>query len=159
MIRLIILAIGLFLLWLLFLSKFSKQHKIIYSASAITLLAVGVWFEGYGETPRFGLISNDQIVVCAATAEHSYRSNYNLSFCLQNESGFATAKRVELRFVAQDCNVDPCIELDAAIKQLGIDIAPGQQIQRTENLAFNALERLDLNLSWKIEVLSIKAVK
>lgn len=157
MIRLIIFAIGLFLLWLLFASGFSKRNKIIFTVVALTLAIVGAIVEGFGETPRFGMIQNEQIVVCGVQAEYSYRSNYNITFCLKNTASTATTQRVTLRFAARDCTDEPCRELDAVEKQLGLVIAPGEQLQRVENLAFDKLNPQAADISWQVVVLKVKA--
>ena len=159
MIRLIIFFIGAVLLWILFLSGMSKRLKIILSLSMITILIAGVWYDNYGETPRNGLLATEQIVSCGVTAEHSYRSDYKIRFCLMNKSKVATSKRLELRFVAFDCSSQPCKKIESVIKEVNFEIAPEQQVKSEASLAFDLLLPNQYNIEWKVEVVSVKAVK
>jgi hypothetical protein len=119
----------------------------------------GVWYESHGKTPREGLIDVTQVADCGTTAEHSYRSNYNITFCLQNNSTSATAKRMQLRFIAEDCSAGACQELDAVIKDYSMEIAPGQNVNRTENMALDQLPRGANNFNWRVEPLKVKATR
>ena len=160
MIRLIILALGLFLFWLIFFSGASKQNKRIVSGIAALLVVVMVWIESAGTTPRSGVISPDQIVACSdASAEHSYRSNYNVSFCLQNNATHGTAKRLELRFSALQCATKTCQSLDSATKSIALELAPGERVEQIENLAFEQLTAGLEGLIWQVDVLDVKATK
>jgi hypothetical protein len=160
MIRLIILALGLFLFWLNMFSGASKKNKRIFSGITVLLMLVIVFIESAGTTPRSGVISREQIAVCGATsAEHSYRSNYNVSFCLQNNATQGTVKRLDLRFSALSCATKPCQTLSSATKSMSMEIAPGKQLEQTENLSFDQLSSELENLTWQVEVIDVKATK
>ena len=159
MIRLIIFLIGAVLLWILFASGFNKRLKIILSLSLLVILITGVWYENYGETPRSDLITTEQIVSCGVSAKHSYRSDYKINYCLKNNSKVATTKRLELRFVAYDCLVQPCKEIESVIKEGNFEIAPEQKIKTEVSLAFDSLSLNQDNIEWKVDVVSVKAVK
>lgn len=160
MIRLIILALGLFLFWLNLFSGASKQNKLIFSGITVLLMVVIVFIESVGTSPRSGLISPEQVVVCGATsAERSYRSNYSVSFCLQNDAKHGTIKRLDLRFNALSCATKPCQVFDSATKSMSMKIAPGEQLEKIQNLAFNQLTPKLESLVWQVEILDVKAIK
>jgi len=69
MIRLIIIAIGLFILWVLFLSSFEKRRKIIIAIAAVVVLIAGLILDGWGKKPRSNIVNIDQIEVCGVTAK------------------------------------------------------------------------------------------
>ena len=160
MIRLIILVLGLFLFWLNLFSGASKQNKLIFSGIAALLIVVIVLIESAGTTPRSGVISPDQIVACGDTsAERSYRTNYNVSFCLQNNATHGTVKRLELRFSALSCATKPCQTIDSVTKPMSMVIAPGEHLEQIENLAFDQLAAGLEDLIWQVDVLDVKAIK
>ena len=159
MIRLLILLLGLFVFWVLFFSALRKQQKIIISLAVVLFAVAGAWFEGYGDTPRFGLIEPEQVVVCGVSGHHSYRTNYQIQFCLENQAENAMVERLELRFIALDCSAGECQEIDSVSKQLNIQLSPQQQIEKTTNLAFNKLARESSPQTWLVEVISVKATK
>jgi len=159
MIRVFVLGLGLIVLWLLFLSNFSKQKKIILSLVAIAIGVAGVLYESYGETPRRGLIGTDQVVSCGVTVEHSYRSNYNITFCLQNNAAKASVKRIEVRFIAENCASGTCQELDAVTKAFSMEIAPQTSAEHTVNLAFDKLQRGSNDFNWRTELVKVKATR
>jgi len=158
MIRLIIFLIGALLLWILFISGFNKRLKIILSLSLLLMLFAGIWYENYGDTPRHGLISKDQIISCGVTGKHSYRSDYRINFCLQNNSKNASSNRMELRFIAINCSVEPCIVIESVIKDLYFEIQPEQQYKGVVSLAFDSILQEHDKIKWMIEVESVKAV-
>lgn len=157
MIRLIIVGIGVFLIWLLFFSGAPKKSKILLGFSAVFLVGFAIWFEGYLKTPREGVIEAQQLSSCGISATHSYRSNYNISYCLENGSKAATVKRIELRFIASDCLQQPCIERATAVKQREVSIAAGESQQLSDDLAFNAIKDHTVALQWTLEVVSVRA--
>ena len=111
MIRLIILALGVFLIWMLFYSGFSKQRRIIVSVVAMVVGILGLWLEQRGETPRSGRMPVSELVSCGVSGKHSYRTNFDIEFCLENKSERATVKRVGLRFVAKQCIRGECSDV------------------------------------------------
>lgn len=159
MIRLLILLLGLFVFWVLFYSGLKKQQKIIISLAVFLLAGAGAWFEGYGETPRFGLIMPEQVVVCAVSGQHSYRTNYQIEFCLENQARDASVARLELRFFALLCTAGECFEADSVNKQLNVELLPHQRIEKTANLPFNKIVPEAASLTWKVDVVSVKAIK
>ena len=159
MIGLIIFVIGAFSLWLLFVSDFNQRLKIIISLSLLVILIAGVWYENYGETPKYGVINEEQVVTCGVTAEYSYRSNFKIDYCLKNNSKVATIRRLELKFIVLDCSVELCNEIESVIKDLNFEIEPEQYVKGNVSLAFDSVSQNQQNLEWKVEVVSVKAVK
>lgn len=159
MIRIIILAIGVFVLWVLFFSPFSKQQKIVIGACAACILAIGLWYESHGKTPKSGLVGLSEIVSCGASGEFSYRSNYNVDICLQNQSIVAAVQRIGLRVVVQRCENSNCSEVDAVVKEISLPIGPLQEVQTIQNLSFDKLDPDTPNLSWIVEITSVRATR
>ncbi|MEM7358021.1 MAG: hypothetical protein AAF431_02870 [Pseudomonadota bacterium] len=159
MIRIIVLAIGLFVIWMLFFSDFPRKRKIDFTLLALFLVVGGLWLEGRGSTPRMGLIEVEEVVSCGATGERSYLTNFNVDHCLQNNSTSASVKRLGLKFSALACADGECTELESVEKDLQIEIAPQETINNTENIAFNKVPKDAENLSWEVEVVSVKATR
>jgi hypothetical protein len=159
MIRIIILVIGVLILWVLFFSPFSKQQKIVISACAGLILAIGLWYESHGKTPKSDLISVSEIVSCGASGEFSYRSNYNVDLCLQNNSVVATVQRIGLRVSVLSCENSNCSEIDAVDKEIRVHIKPQQEVQMTQNLSFDKLDPEIPYLNWMVQITSARATR
>ena len=97
--------------------------------------------------------------MCALSAKHSYRSNYDITFCLKNNSQIATVKRLTVKIIAQDCQRGECNVLESVSKDFPITIGAGEQIQHVENSQFDALDPSLKDVEWAIEVSEIKALK
>lgn len=158
MIRLILVAIGIFIVWVLFLSGFSKRQKIIICLAALLICVAGMWFEQSSQTPKEGVISLSEIVDCGVTSKHSYRTNYDIEFCLRNNSLSATAKRVAISFAALNCEAGNCEEIQVINKDVALSLEPEQQITRTENLNFDKVEESLESVVWIAKVVSVKAL-
>lgn len=158
MIRLIILALGTFLIWMLFFSGFSKQRRIVVSVLAIVVSAAGLWLEQRGETPRGGRMLTTELVSCGVSGKHSYRTNFDIEFCLENQSARATVKRVGLKFVAKQCIRGECREVQSISKELSLDLAPAERSTQTENINFSMIDPLDKSVVWSVQTDSVKAV-
>jgi len=158
MIRLIILALGIFIIWVLFVSGFSKQRKIIISVFAVLISIAGLWFEQWGEVPKDNLISVSQVVDCGVTGAHSYRTNYSIRFCLQNNATDATLKRAKISFSALNCESGECREIESVIKEIPLDVAPRASATMVESLSFNKLESTNDTIVWTVTPVKVKGV-
>lgn len=158
MIRLIILALGVFLIWMLFFSGFSKQRRVIVSVLAIVVCVAGLWLEQRGETPRSGRMPVSELVDCGVSGKHSYRTNFDIEFCLENQSARATVKHVGLKFMAMQCEHGDCREVQTITKRLTINLAPSQRSTQTENINFSMIDPLDESVVWRVQTDSVKAV-
>lgn len=144
---------------MLFFSDFPKKRKITYAVLAMVLAVTGLWLEGRGNTPRMGLIEVAEVVSCGATAQHSYLTNYNISYCLQNNSSDATVKRLGLRFTATNCIGDQCTELETVERELQLEIGPQATANATENISFERVEKEISDINWSVDVVSVKATR
>lgn len=159
MIRLIIIAIAIFLIWVLFFSGFEKRRKIIISVIAVLICVAGMGWESFSKKPRSHLIATEQVVSCGVQAEHSYRSNYDLQICIENTASKGHVKRIDMTVNAQQCgNNADCEVLESVTRSLSVDIAPQSSTTLQENLSFKSVDKNATGLQWGIEVLAVKAL-
>jgi len=160
MIRLIIIAIGLFIIWVLFFSGFEKRRKIILAIVAVVLLIAGLILDGWGKNPRSNIVNINELSVCGVTAQHSYRSNFNLEICLQNNSNTGAVKRVALVISAADCSAgELCTELQNVTRDFPIDLASDTKLVVEQNLAFDKVSPDNKTVKWSVQPVSVKAVR
>lgn len=160
MIRLIIIAIGLFIIWVLFVSGFDKRRKIIIAIVAVLLLIAGLVLDGWGENPRSNIVNINELSVCGVTAQHSYRSDFNLEICLQNNSNIGSVKRVALVVSAADCSAgELCKELQNVTRDFPIDLASASKLIVEQNLAFDKVSPDNKFVKWTVQPVSVKAVR
>lgn len=158
MIRLILLPLAVFLSWVLFVSEFDKRKKIIISVVALVVTIFAMWFEQSGQVPKDDLLTVQDIVDCGVQAEHSYRTNYDVEFCLTNTGARATATRINVDFLALSCEEGDCTEIQAVNREVRLSLAPGESATMSENLDFNQLSEANENHVWSIRVVSVKAL-
>jgi len=162
MIRLLIIAIGVFLLWVLFVSGFKKRTKIIISVCVLIFSGVGIWFEQADKGLRDNLIMIHEIVDCGVSAEHSYRTNYDVEFCLQNDSLKAMAKHINIDFIALSCLNGECLEIQNINEDVILSLAAQTSITLTKSLEFDKVPQEfenEATIVWSISVRSVKAIK
>ena len=158
MIRLIIALIGIFLLWLWFLSPFGKRTKIITTVLAIALSIALASYESYDNKPRTGLISLNQINICGLDAKHSYRSDYKVQLCLENKAS-GTVKRVAFAVTAKKCDAtDNCTELETVVRSMPLTIEPGQKYELAETLRFEEVPASAQDITWSVDLTEVKAI-
>lgn len=158
MIRLIILALGVFVIWVLFVSEFDRRRKVLITIAAVFVAALGLWFGQASQAPRTGIVSTADIVTCGVNVSHSYRSNFDIDFCLENRSADGTVKRLGLEFQASSCIQPECEKVQSVTKEIPVDIAPGTRLQRVENLRFDAVDP-QADVIWSVQPVLIKAVR
>ncbi|NND80990.1 MAG: hypothetical protein HKN50_01045 [Gammaproteobacteria bacterium] len=158
MIRLIIPVLGLILIWLLFFSGFSKQRRILISLTLVLLTGAGLWWEQAGKTPRADLMPLSQLQACGASGQHSYRTNFDIEFCLLNASENFIVKRVSLDFIALQCDAGRCAELQRISRDVAIELLPFAQTTLVENLRFEAVSPSSNEVVWNVEPTAVKAV-
>ena len=160
MIRLIIAVIGLFIIWVLFFSILPKERKILLVALSLILSVFGIWYESDAGKPQAGFVKAAQIVSCGVSAEHSYRSNFDISLCLENTAEQGHVKRIELAIIAAPCNgLNQCSELQRVVRGLQVDLLPASSTTLSQNLSFDKIGNEQANVKWAFEVLSVKASK
>ena len=160
MIRLIIVLVFLFLIWLLFVSEFSKNRKIAISVFALLLCGFSIWYDDYSKKAVEGLVDISNLQVCGVSGEHSYRTNFDINLCLQNTAGRGVVKRVRVAIMAARCNsADMCVVVDRVERARSLELAPGEQLDLKENLNFPNLDPDTPEIRWTAEVLSVKATQ
>lgn len=158
MIRLILVVIGLFILWVLFLSEFSKRQKISVCIAALLMCIVGLWVDQSSQTPRENIILVAEIEDCGVSSKYSYRTNFDIEFCLLNSSLTATAKRLAMSFIALNCVDGNCQELQIINKDVSLSLEPETQITLKENLSFDKVGVSLESVVWVVKVNSVKAL-
>lgn len=162
MIRLVILLLFLILLWLLAASGFDRRRKIVFGLLLIAS-AIGLFlFEGYDKRELTNLISENQVQSCGVSAEHSYRTNFDLQLCIQNLAETGTISRLKMAIVAQTCSaneVSTCLQLERVIRDIPVKISAKSQSLILQNLSFRQVDPNDLSVQWSLEILSTKATR
>jgi len=160
MIRLLIAVIGLFLIWVLFLSSFTKQRKILITVIALLMTVIGVWLESNTGVPRANIVSTDDISSCGVIAKHSYRSNFDLDICIRNNASDGQVKRLTLLIVAEKCSSsDNCLILEQVQRDASVNIAPNSDARLSQNLSFDKVDPAAAEVIWSVEIVSVKAVR
>lgn len=158
MIRLILVAIGVFIIWVLFLSGFNKRQKISICIAALLICIAGLWFDQSSQTPRENVMSISELEDCGVNSKYSYRTNFDIEFCLRNSSLTATAKRLGMSFIALNCVAGNCEELQVVNKDVSLSLEPETQITMKENLSFDKVDTTSETVVWVVKVNSIKAL-
>lgn len=163
MIRIAIVLLILFNCWVLLFSQFSRQRKLLLSGLSIIIVLFVVWFENIGETPKTDLISADQITVCDLSATQTYRSNFDVSVCLNNASKQYATQRLALKFDVQQCQSGKCESIDNVGKTVTWAIAATSKQTRVFNLSFDNVAKLNpenkAQLRWAATVETVWATK
>ena len=158
MIRLVLLILAVFLSWVLFVSDYDKRKKIIVSVVTLVISILGLWFEQSRQAPKDDLIAIHQINDCGVSGEYSYRTNYNIEFCLANESDRATATRISINFSALNCLAGDCQEIQSVNKEVRLKLEPQQSINLKENLDFDQITDSRGNIIWTTEIIAVEAI-
>jgi hypothetical protein len=162
MIRVIILLVFLFLLWVLYASGFEKARKIQVSIVSFVLCALVFWYDGYDKRQIKNYVDIIDIEECGLTAAHSYRTNFDLSICVKNNAKEGTINRIKFAVLVSRCDSPDCTEqqhteLQRVERSRLATISPGSKITLDENLSFDQVSPPYGNLRWSIEVLETKA--
>ncbi|MCH2189593.1 MAG: hypothetical protein MK188_01545 [Gammaproteobacteria bacterium] len=158
MIRVILALIGLALIFIWLSGALSRKSKM--SVTVISLVAVIglVVIEVYTNTPREGIVDVEQLVICEQQIEHSYRSDFKVSLCLENRSD-SIIKRVAYSVTAQTCgdsgSCEP-IQVASRDRLVNLDVAETTDIEDT--LRFENVAPEAENIIWSTEIVAIKAV-
>jgi len=160
MIRLLIVIVGLFLIWLLFLSSFTKRRKIIIATVVLVMSVLGIWLESNTDLPRANVVSVNDISDCGVVATHSYRSNFDLKICLRNNASGGQVKQLDLLVVAENCTApNNCVLLEKVQRDVSVDIAPNSETVFAQNLGFDQVEPAATGVKWSAEIRAVKAIR
>lgn len=160
MIRVVIVVLVLVLIWVLFLSNFPKRTRIILASITVLLALLGAWFDGLGRNPKTGVVDANEIRVCSLEVAHTYRTNFDVTLCLQNTATHADVTRVRYTVVAEQCvRPDDCQVLAQVTHDTLFDVPRDAQSSKTQNLDFKPVDALVSNLNWRVTIDSVKAIK
>lgn len=163
MIRVIILLVFLFLVWVLYVSGFEKPRKIRISIIALILCAVGFWFDGYDKREIRNFVDISDVVSCGLTAEYSYRTNFDLTICVKNNASKGTISRLNFAVIASQCEGQICTQLQRVERSLLVNISPSSTVKLEQNMSFDnvspTLSSIQNGLQWSIEMLETKALR
>ncbi len=157
MIRVIILLVFLFLVWVLYGSGFDKPRKIRICIIALVLCGLGFWFDGYDKRQIRNLVNISDVENCGVVAQHSYRTNFDISICLKNNAEKGTITRLNFAVIASQCESQACTELQRVERNILVNVPSGSQVTLDQNLNFDKLSPTQSGLQWSIEVLETKA--
>ncbi len=159
MIRLIVLIVFGFLLWVLFASGFDRVRKIVISIAAVVVCAAVLLVDGYAKRESKSLIANADIGICGVAAKHTYRTNFDVSICLENQHSSATLTRIDMRVIASNCNASGCTELERVARDIPMQLGPKAQQNVIQNLSFNDVDPQAENVDWSLEIVTTKGVR
>lgn len=159
MIRVIIVLVFLFLVWVLYVSGFEKPRKIRISIIALILCGIGFWFDGYDKRQVSNFVSIDDVASCGVNAEHSYRTNFDLAICVQNNAEKGTISRLNMAVIASQCDAQTCTQLQRVERSMLVNIPPKSLSTVDQNLSFDDVSPLLTNVQWSFEILETKALR
>ena len=159
MIRLIIVLVFLFLVWVLYVSGFEKPRKIRISIIALVLCAIGFWFDGYDKRQVRNFVDINDVASCGVSAKHSYRTNFDLAICVQNNAEKGTISRLNIAVIASQCEAQTCIQLQRVERSTLVNIPSNAMVTLEQNLAFDDVSPVLTGLQWSFEVLETKALR
>ena len=159
MLRLILFVLVLVLVWILFFSDWSKQRRIGTAIATFLISVMVMWFASETGKPSTNLVQPSQVTVCEFSVAYSYRTNYDLSLCLNNGHPSALITRVEFSVVAEQCVEGECEVLQSVTKSRPVSLASGESLTLTDSMRFENLSNAQgTTLDWRVEILSLQAV-
>ena len=159
MVRLLIPLIAIFIIWLLFFSSFSKRVRIGLTIGVLLVAVFAFSIDMNSRALQTGIVDSSQLTNCGVGAKFSYRTNYNIDLCLQNTAPKGTVKKIEVRFDAVSCEQGNCTILQSRVETIHLELAPGEQLTHTENLAFDLVPKKLKSLLWTAETTKVWAMK
>lgn len=158
MIRLLVIAVAAFLLWVVFFSSFSKKHKIWIVIAGMLFSVCAMWLESSWQEPKRDLIQKTDIEVCGTAAKHSYRSSFDISICLDNQSDKGHVKRLGFDVVASTCNEQQeCVEIQRVSRNIQVDLTALTKTTVIQNLDFKRVSPSALTTVWNTEITAVRA--
>lgn len=161
MIRLIIVVVVIFFIWLLYILSLERKKKVVIAVIALILCGIAIWFESYDQTARDGVVALDSLEVCGVEGKHTYRSNFDVSICLENKDSEGTVKIVTMAVLAEQCsgaNAE-CVLLKKAQRDFSLVLVPTERSVLTRNMDFKGVDPSLENVRWSATVLRVQATK
>lgn len=159
MIRLIVLLVFLFLLWVLFASGFERRRKIVVSVIAVLACLATLVFDGYTKRESNSLIANSDIHTCGISAQHTYRTNFDVTICLVNKHPSATLSRLEMQVIASSCEASNCTEVQRVTRDIPMQLGASARQNLIQNLSFDAVNSDAQNINWSVEIITTKGLR
>lgn len=160
MIRLVIVLVGLFVLWVLFVSGFDKRRKIVLTLVALVMCAAGMWFDVFSNKPKSNVVLLSEVISCGVKAQHTYRTNFDITLCVKNNAAQGAIKRARFAVVASSClAATECQEIDRVVRDVAVNVQAGEQQTIVQNLSFKSVANDAENIVWSVEMESVKAVR
>ena len=161
MLRVLLLILAVVIIWILFFSGFEKRTRIIASVSLFVVSVFALWFDSYLSNPRSDKIAAQSITVCDLDVRYSYRTNYEVRLCVQNDDPAVTLRRVEFEITAQVCDSDEqCTRLQSVSKSRPVVIAPGASAVLEDSIRFDAVAQFadseSAQIEWQAAILGVK---
>ena len=158
MIRVILALIGFALIFIWLGAPISRKSKMFVTVLSLVAAIGLVVLEVHSNKPREGMVDLKQLVLCDQQIEHSYRSDFRVNLCLENQSDF-TVKRIVYSVTAQKCqDAGSCevIQVSQRDRLVSLDAQETRNIQDT--LRFEKVDPESTDIVWSARILSIKAV-
>lgn len=161
MIRLIIVVVVIFLIWLLYILHLERKKKVVIAVGALTLCGVAIWLESYDQTARDGVVALDSVQVCGVEGVHTYRSNFDVSICLENNDAVGTVKTVTMEVLAEQCGgaAAECVLLKKLTRDFSLVLEPTEGTVLTRNIDFKGVDPSLESVRWSATVLRVQAIK
>lgn len=158
MIRIVVLCVGLFVLWVLFFSGFNKKRKTYLTVVVLLAGTFGLLIDKYRSTPRDGIVLAEQIQVCGVEAVYSYRTNFDITVCFENRADVGEVRRIRYWVTAIDCDSEgKCERLQRVHRDRQIRLLAKSSVSMTDNLSFDQVEPEATSVVWSVEVESAQA--
>ena len=157
MIRVLLLFLGFAFLWVLFFPGMSKKTRLITIGAIVIAFFVGLFFEKKDDFQSAHLVSAGKVDVCDLEVKHSYRTNYDVHFCLQNRIENITVKRVALTLKANNCQTQPCTDLQTVHKEIPVTLPFDKAVRLRENMQLDKVGNDHDHIQWQLEVTPLVA--
>jgi len=158
MITLVIVVVVLYLIWLLFIVDVTRQKKLAIAGFTLFVACVLLWIEGRDERLENDLIKVDQVHICGVQSSHTYRTNFDVSVCLENRSQVGVIQRIAIEVLAEDCqNEVTCDSLGKVQYDVLFELPPGETQTLKQNLDFKLVDPDLEGLRWSAAILRVQA--
>ncbi len=161
MLRVLLVILAVALIWILFFSDFEKRKRLVFACALFFVSVFAMWFDSYLSNPRSDKIALDSVAVCGLDVAYSYRTNYEVKLCVENQASDATLRRVAFEVSAQVCDeTDECASLQTVSKSRSVSVQPGANVTLIDSMAFDMVVEYSLPLGsridWKVDIVGVK---
>ena len=158
MIRVILALIGFALIFIWLGAPISRKSKMFVTVLSLVAAIGLVVLEVHSNKPREGMVDLKQLVLCDQQIEHSYRSDFRVNLCLENQSDFVV-KRIEYSVTAQQCQgAESCEVIQVSQRDRLVNLKAQETKNIQDTLRFEKVDPESTDIVWSARILSIKAV-